>query len=96
MQDESFEWDDDKAAQNWRDHAVTFEMARDVFRDAFAIDWFDEEHSEDEERYGIIGMVEGRFLFVAYTMRGERIRIISARKAEPHERRRYHDKNRET
>jgi uncharacterized DUF497 family protein len=96
MQDEAFEWDDDKAAQNWRDHAVTFEMARDVFRDAFAIDWFDEEHSEDEERNGIIGMVEGRFLFVAYTMRGERIRIISARKAEPHERRRYHDENRET
>jgi uncharacterized protein len=96
MQDEAFEWDDDKAAQNWRDHAVTFEMARDVFRDAFAIEWLDEEHSEDEERYGIIGMVEGRLLFVAYTMRDERIRIISARKAEPYERRRYHDENRET
>jgi uncharacterized DUF497 family protein len=34
-------------------------MARHVFRDAFAIDWFDKEHSEGEERYGVIGMMEG-------------------------------------
>jgi uncharacterized protein len=96
MQDDHFEWDDDKAARNWRDHAVTFEMARDVFNDAFAIEWIDEGQSDDEERYGMIGMIEGRLLFVAYTMRGERIRIISARKVEPYERRKYHDENRET
>ena len=40
-------------------------------------------------------MVEGRLLFVAYTMRGEKIRIITARKAEPYERRRYHEETRE-
>jgi len=40
-------------------------------------------------------MAEGRLLFVAYTMRGEKIRIITARKAEPYERRRYHEENRE-
>jgi uncharacterized protein len=95
MQDEHFEWDDDKAAQNWRDHAVTFEMARDAFKDAFAIEWIDAAQDTSEERYGMIGMVENRLLFVAYTMRGERIRIISARKAEPYERRKYHDENRE-
>src|ERR1700722_12381545 len=94
MQDEHFEWDDDKAPRNWRDHAVTFEVAREVFRDAFALDWFDPEHNHDEERYCVIGMVEGRLLFVAYTMRDERIRIISARRAEPGERRTYHDENR--
>lgn len=44
----------------------------------------------------MIGMIEGRLLSVAYTMRGERIRIISARKVEPYERRKYHDENRET
>ena len=43
----------------------------------------------------MISMVENRLLFVAYAMRGERIRIISARKAEPYERRKYHDENRE-
>jgi uncharacterized DUF497 family protein len=71
-------------------------MARHVFRDAFAIDWFDKEHSEGEERYGVIGMMEGRLLFVAYAIRGERMRIISARKAEPYKRRKYHDENRES
>lgn len=95
MRDEHFEWDDDKAAQNWGDHAVTFEMARDAFKDAFAIEWIDAAQDTSEERYGMIGMVENRLLFVAYTMRGKRIRIISARKAEPYERRRYHDENRE-
>jgi uncharacterized DUF497 family protein len=45
------------------------------------------------ERYGMIGMVENHLLFIAYTMRGERIRIISARKAQPYERRKYHDEN---
>jgi uncharacterized protein len=43
----------------------------------------------------MIGMVESRLLFVAYAMRGERIRVISARKAVPYERRKYHDENRE-
>jgi uncharacterized DUF497 family protein len=48
-----------------------------------------------EERYAMIAMVEGRLLFVAYVMRAERIRIISARKAEPYKRRKYHDENRQ-
>ena len=48
----------------------------------------------DEDRYSIIGMVEDHLLFVAYTLRGDRIRIISARLAEPYERRQYHEKNR--
>ena len=95
MQDENFEWDDDKAARNWRVHAVTFEMAREVFRDAFAIEWEDSGQDLREPRYSMIGMVQGRLLFVGYTMRCEKIRIITARKAEPYERRRYHDENRE-
>jgi uncharacterized protein len=71
------------------------EMAREVFRDPFAIEWEDVEQDPNEERYGVIGMVESRLLFVGYTMRGEKIRIITARKAEPYERRRYHEENRE-
>jgi hypothetical protein len=93
VRDEHFEWDDSKAAQNWRDHGVTFEMAREAFKDAFAVEWVDVGQDPTEERYAMIGMVENRLLLVAYTMRGERIRIISARKAEPYERRKYHDEN---
>ena len=95
MEDENFAWDDDKAARNWRDHAVTFEMAREVFRDPFAIEWEDPGQDPNEECCGVIGTVEGRLPFVGYTMRGEKIRIITARKAEPYERRRYHEENRE-
>jgi len=86
MQDEYFAWDDDKAARNWRDHGVSFEMARDAFTDPFAVEWLDLEQDPSEERYAMIAMVENRLLFVAYTIRGDRIRIISARKAEPFER----------
>ena len=93
MNDETFEWDDDKAAENYADHGVGFEAARDVFKDAFAVDWLDERVPYGEDRYAIIGMVENRLLYVAYTMRGERIRIISARGAEPYEKRRYHEEN---
>ena len=96
VQDAEFEWDDAKAARNWRDHAVTFEAARDAFRDAFAVEWADDAQGATERRFVMLGMVEHRVLFVAYTLRGDLIRIISARKAEPHERRRYHDENRDT
>jgi uncharacterized DUF497 family protein len=93
MQDDDFEWDDAKAASNWRDHGVTFEMARGAFRDPFALEWIDDSQGAQEPRYAMIGLSESRLLFVAYTLRGEVIRIISARKAEPYERRRYHDDN---
>jgi uncharacterized protein len=74
-------------------HGVTFEMARDVFKDPFAIDRPDDRYDYSEDRANIIGMVAARLLYVAYTMRGERIRIISARGAEPHERRQCHEDN---
>jgi uncharacterized DUF497 family protein len=49
----------------------------------------------NEERYCAIGMAEGRLLCVGYAICGEKIRIITARKAEPYERRKYHEENRE-
>jgi uncharacterized DUF497 family protein len=93
MKEPEFEWDAVKAAQNEAIHGVTFEMARDVFKDPFAIELLDDREDFGEDRYVIIGMVSNRLLFVAYTMRGEAIRIISARGAEPHERRQYHEAN---
>jgi uncharacterized DUF497 family protein len=93
MNDDGFQWDDAKAALNYADHGVTFEAAREVFKDPFAIDWLDDREPYGEDRYAIIGIAEGRLLFVAYTMRGDAIRIISARGAEPYERRQYHEDN---
>ena len=94
MNDENFEWDDTKAVANYAAHGVSFEAARDVFKDAFAVDWLDERVPYGEDRYAIIGMVEDHLLYVAYTMRRDKIRIISVRGAEPHERRRYHEEDR--
>ena len=93
MDDGSFQWDDQKAARNYARHGVTFEAAREVFKDPFAFDWIDDGQDEGEQRFAALGMVEGRLLFVAYTMRGDATRIISARLAEPYERRRYHEEN---
>ena len=95
MEDDYFEWDDAKALSNEAKHGISFKMARDAFLDAFAIEEIDDRRRTAETRFGLLGMVENRLLSVAYTMRKNKIRIISARLAEPHERRRYHNENRE-
>jgi len=94
MFDDEFEWDDLKAGRNLRDHGVSFELAREIFQDAFALEWLDTCEEYREDRYAVIGMVQGQLLFVVYTPRGERKRLISARGAEPYERRRYHEEER--
>ncbi len=84
-----FEWDDRKAADNARRHGVTFEEASSVFDDPGALDAPD---IEDPSRFVLIGYsVRSRVLFVVSAMRGERIRIISARKASPAQRRAYEE-----
>lgn len=93
MNNDAFEWDEAKAAKNYAKHGVTFEAARDVFKDPFAIEQIDDRKDYGEERFIIIGMVSARVLTVVYTMRGESIRIISARGAEPYEQRQYHEQN---
>ncbi len=64
--------------------------AAKVFLDPYVIE-FDELDATDELRFNAIGQVDGRMLFVTYTMRGTVVRIISARGAEPHEKRKYHE-----
>jgi uncharacterized protein len=91
MTDDEFEWDERKAESNFAKHGVTFEMARGAFSDVFAVEFLDERESHGEQRFNLIGMAEGRLLFVTYALRGDTIRIISARRAEPLERRRYHE-----
>ena len=75
MNDSKFKWNDAKAASNIADHGVTFEAAREAFVDPFALDRLDESEDHGEDRYAMIGMVEGRVLAVAY---------MDARRSDPH------------
>lgn len=75
-----FEWDKNKAAINLSKHSVSFEEAKTVFDDPLYIDFYDPDHSDDEERYLIVGHSnQGRLLIVSYTERGNLIRLINAR-----------------
>ena len=79
-----FEWDPGKAASNAKKHKVPFEAAKTVFYDDFAVQFFDEEHSSDGDRFLLLGMSsDARLLLVCHCERegGDVIRIISARKA---------------
>ncbi len=83
-----FEWDTDKAATNERKHGVTFAEALTVFFDPSAIIIPDPDHSDDEDREIILGYSDrGRLLIVSHTSRPPNLRIISARRPDPHERR---------
>lgn len=84
-----FEWDDAKARSNLRDHGVSLEYATLIFEDAARVERPDLRADYGEDRWITIGFV-GRFeLAVVYTVRGECVRMISARKATPDERREY-------
>lgn len=88
----NFEWDEEKAKTNLKNHRVSFDEATTVFSDLFSITISDPDHSADEQRYIDIGSSDrGRILVVVYTERGTNIRIISCRKATPTERRRYEE-----
>lgn len=84
-----FEWDEEKARLNLKKHGVAFETAAKVFLDEDRIEIFDEAHSIHEERYITIGLA-GDVLFVVYTMRTPKIRLISARLATARERSAYY------
>lgn len=80
-----FEWDANKAESNLKKHGVSFNEATEAFYDPDAIANRDIEHSDEEQRFYLIGFSSRRLLFIIYAERnaaGETIRIISARKAE--------------
>jgi uncharacterized DUF497 family protein len=82
-----FEWDENKAAQNFAKHGVSFEEAMTVFGDPISDTFNDPDHSTDELRFIIIGISErGRILIVAHTDKEHAIRIISAREPTRRER----------
>ena len=86
-----FVWDSSKESLNKRKHGISFEEARTVFYDENAIEYFDPDHSEDEDRFIMLGFsFKLRMLVVCYCTRTENaIRIISARKATRHEAENY-------
>ena len=87
-----FEWDLSKARLNLRKHGVTFKQAATVFRDPLSITFDDPDHSEEEDRYIIVGLSDaGRLLMVSHTNRGSRIRLISARELTRSEREAYEE-----
>ena len=84
-----YEWDDRKARSNLREHGVDFADAVSVLEDPRALTIVDDREA-DEERLVTMGLdLLGRVLVVVHTWRGERARVISARKATPRERRVY-------
>ncbi|MGA2880939.1 MAG: BrnT family toxin [Bryobacteraceae bacterium] len=92
MQGLAFEWDEKKETANRRKHNVGFADASTVFGDPLSITIPDPDHAAGEARFLIIGMSsERKLLVVVHTMRGARIRIISARIATQHERRNYEE-----
>lgn len=84
------EFDPAKAKTNLTKHRVSFAHAEQALRDDFAVTIEDPDH-HDEQRFLTLGMDSlGRVLVVCHTQRGERTRLISARKASPNEARNYH------
>ncbi|MCL1961603.1 MAG: BrnT family toxin [Desulfovibrionaceae bacterium] len=87
-----FESDPDKAASDLKDHGVSFDDAALVFYDTGRIETYDGREDYGEDRWVTVGFAWVALLAVAYTIRDEEtIRLISARKAEPHEQKQYRD-----
>ena len=88
----SFEWDKKKERINIRKHGISFEEARTVFYDEKAIQFFDPDHSEDEDRFLLLGISSKlRILIVCHCFRESEtvIRLFSARKADKDEEQEY-------
>ncbi len=91
MEDQGYQWDRRKSKSNHQQHGIYFADTVPIFEDEFAITV--EDDYEEEQRFIRLGMdVFWRILVVVYTWRGDDIRIISARKAKPSERRQYEEK----
>lgn len=85
-----FEWDRGNSTKNWESHAVSQSECEEVFFRRPLVTHRDAEHSAEEVRYYALGRTfGGRLLFVVFTIRADRIRVISARDMTPRERQRY-------
>jgi uncharacterized DUF497 family protein len=92
MKPPRFGWSEAKNRQNQQKHGVSFEEARTVFYDEDAVEFFDDEHSENEHRFLLLGLSSRlRVLMICHCFReeGDMVRIVSAWKATPRERKFY-------
>lgn len=89
-----YEWDENKNQRNIRVHKVSFEEAKEALEDPDRLEFYDESHSTDEDRYICIGGSSRLLLMVVFTDRNGNTRIISAREALGNERRRYYEEYR--
>ena len=91
-EDGRFEWDKTKDNLNRKEHGFSFSEILEVFDDPAFLEGYDQEHSKNEDRYYGMGCLNGiLYIIVYYTLRGERTRIISARKADAEEQEEYND-----
>jgi uncharacterized DUF497 family protein len=88
-----YTWNDEKNRENKRKHGFHFSEITGVFEDPHLIERYDREHSSrNEDRYICLGSLKGTvILYVVITLKGEEVRIISARKAEPLEEKIYYE-----
>jgi hypothetical protein len=87
-----FEWDKNKAEKNLGKHRISFDEAKTIFDDPLYVDFYDVDHSAEEERYLIVGRSNReRLLIVSYPEREDSIRIISAREVTKSEREAYEE-----
>jgi hypothetical protein len=86
----SFDWDDGNINKNFERHLITTNMAEEPFKDRYLLTFPDPSHSKKEARYNLIGKTKDEdLLFITYTIRATKIRIISARVADKKERKFY-------
>ena len=87
-----FEWDLNKARKNIKTHGVSFDEASTAFKDTLSLTIYDPLHSDKEDRFILIGnSYKNRLLVIVHTERGDKIRIISARKTTRNERKQYEE-----
>ena len=90
---EGFEWDRGNITKNWENHRVAYSECEEVFFNEPLIVKEDKEHSTTENRYFVLGKTDNeRLLFIVFTLRGKKIRVISARDMSIKERRIYNEK----
>ena len=91
----SFEWDPSKAKKNIKIHSVSFDEASTSFKDTLSLTIYDSLHSNEEDRFILIGnSYKNNLLVVVHTEKDDKIRIISARKATKNEKKQYEENSR--
>jgi uncharacterized protein len=94
---EDFEWDEGNIKKNWERHRVSYIECEEIFFNRPIIIKTDELHSTREDRYFVLGKTDGgRLLFIVFTLRGNKIRIISARDMNRKERKIYEEAQEDT